>query len=198
MASLIEPSKECYIQLTMQHCSGLFWGMYVIRFILIVCIVSQTHKQNLQQCLSAVPLSTDNHQHLPNKRSFILFVAGVGHFGNAVIIKLGYFWWKKNKTKYRTITGTTARYQGHDDCKSAVWGSHRYLQHDAASDQQFPAYERHWDPSECWALVTKTCAAIVWVSQTMRSAVAISMWSDGILTIALLINELNDSWCLTQ
>jgi len=26
-----------------------------------------------------------------------LFVAGVGHFGNAVIIKLGYFWWKKTK-----------------------------------------------------------------------------------------------------
>ena len=95
----------------------------MIGFIQIVCIISQTHKQNLQQCLSAIRLSTDNHQHLPNERSFILFVAGVGHFDSAVIIQLGFFG-GKNKTKYLTITGTTARYQGHDGvlhlCKSAV------------------------------------------------------------------------------
>jgi hypothetical protein len=56
--------------------------------------------------------------------------------------------------------------------------------------------ERH---SECWALVTKTRIVIVWVSRTMGSTEASAiMWSDGILTIALLINEPNDSWCLTQ
>jgi hypothetical protein len=52
-------------------------------------------------------------------------------------------------------------------CMSAVWGSHRHVQLDAASDQQFPAFERHWDPSERWALVTKTRISIVWVSRTM-------------------------------
>jgi hypothetical protein len=60
------------------------------------------------------------------------------------------FFYGENKTKYFSITGTTARYQGRDGvlqhCKSAVRGWHRHLQHDAASDQQFPALERH---SEC-------------------------------------------------
>jgi hypothetical protein len=32
--------------------------------------------------------------------------------------------------------------------------------HDAASDQQFPGFQRHWDPSECPALVTETCISI--------------------------------------
>jgi hypothetical protein len=100
-----------------------FGGIYVIRFVQIVCIVSQTPKPNLQQWLSAIQLSTDNHQHLPNKCFFKLFAAGVGHFGSAVIIQLG-FYDGENKTKYLTITGTTARYQGHDGvlqhCMSAV------------------------------------------------------------------------------
>jgi hypothetical protein len=75
--------------------------MYVIQFVQVVCIVSQTRKPNLQQCLSAVRLSTDNHQHLSNKHSFKLFEAAVGHFGSAVIIQLGFFD-GENKTKQRT------------------------------------------------------------------------------------------------
>jgi hypothetical protein len=49
--------------------------------------------------------------------------AGVGHFGSAVVIHLGFFY-GENKTQYLSITGTTARYQGRDGvlqhCKSAV------------------------------------------------------------------------------
>ena len=97
--------------------------MYVIRFVQVVCIISQTNKPNLQQYLSAIQLSTDNHQHLPNKRSFKLFEAGVGHFGSAVVIQLSLFD-GENETKYLTITDTTPRYQGGDGvlqhCKSAV------------------------------------------------------------------------------
>jgi len=38
---------------------------------------------------------------------------GVGHFGGLVVIQLGFFD-VENKTKYLTVTGTTARYQGLD------------------------------------------------------------------------------------
>jgi len=45
-------SKQCSIV------PDAFGGIYMIRFVQIVCIVSQTHKPNLQQCLSAIQLST--------------------------------------------------------------------------------------------------------------------------------------------